>query len=352
MKKESLAAENFALFASIMLTLIPIAEFAWYFLSEPLRFYYDPLLNSNVGSVLSGLLVGFPHLVLTIISTAIFAKLFLGELRADQEGIMGRGKETGEKGDAIISVVSPLVDLEIAKYFVIIGIVGAFSLVVLRIIQSVVLYEYYVVLLSDGLLAVGELNSLLNLTYLPEPTLTLAIALGFFGVFSKSGQRTGYIFFIAFAVPIFTMLQPLIYSIVILLQLEGALVSYLVGYGTFIVSDFVLSLLLWRNKDWISSKKLLAITCLLVMLVRPALLIWSVYTNHLGIQYDISTMTVTGSVSGAMLVALPSMILNVVNVVVYAALFIFELRNIKRIVDDRIEDVELTEAGKEIHISR
>lgn len=311
--------------ASIMILLSPVLEYAWIYLSEPLSFTRDPLLNRIMGSMANGLLRATPNLIITILSAVIFSLVFYREKQSDVQTTLIHPKAIHSNNDELITISPPLVDSEIAKYLIILGVMGGILMLISLIVKSVLLSQYYLVLFSDGLLAPNPASQSLSYLVQLNVTIIFAIGLGFFGVFAKNGQRIGYIFLIAFIFPVADILYTSISSVAMILN--PMLSLGFLYYGLEIVVAIVLAVLLWKNKDWTSNKTLLAVTSLALVLYEIIKIIWAFYARTLFVQYDLVNRAVQGTYSNAMLASTPDLLCQMILSLLYISLFVFEIRN-------------------------
>jgi hypothetical protein len=324
-KSELFIEQKFLKASAILLLLSPIVEFVWFYLSEPFRFYYDPLLGATIGNMASGIIVAIPNLIVSLVSAVIFLKLFYKEMQADNAGIPSISEATGSEADDLVTISPPLVDTRITKYLLIIGIIGAISMFVSFIMQSVLWSQFYELLFSDGLLATSVMNQSFNLVLTQESTINLALGIGLFGVFAKNGQRIGYIFLIIFFLPVDEFLYSTISSIVLSIQSFSS--TAVIYYGSEISVSIILAMLLWKNKIWVEHKIVLGITSLALVLFEIIQVLWNIAAADLSVQYDYMNLTVEGSYANAMLYITPHLILNIVMPLIYLILITTELKS-------------------------
>ena len=311
--------------ASFMILISPLLEYAWFYLSEPLRFSRDLLANRILGTMTNGILMAVPNLILTVFSAAIFSLLFYKEKQSDGLKTQIDTEAIGHNEDELIVVKPPLMDSEIARYLILLGIAGGISMFISLIVKSVLLSQYYSVLFSDGVQAASAANQSLFYLLQLNLSITFVVSLGFFGVFAKNEQRIGYIFLLMFILPVSDQLYTLIGPVVIALNPAHS-IGFLYNELEIIVAT-VLALLLWKNKDTISNKTLLAVTCLALVSFEIIQVLWTFHARDLFVQYDLVNLSVEGTYADAMLSSIPDLLFHFILSFLYISLFISESRN-------------------------
>lgn len=201
-------------------------------------------------------------------------------------------------------------------------------------------------MLTEGFIPSLVFNEQLNLIHSMDSIISIGIGLGFFGLFAKYGRKSGYIFLLVFIFPIFSLQQFFVDFMIGVTSLDESLIWYVSATGPAIGKGAILTLLLYLALKPVTEKRIIGVSSLVFVISQVAEVIWYFSTRHLAPIYDFTNpdftqWTVVGSFENTMFIVIPYILGAIVCAIIFAALFVFEIRKDNRSVDENFREKEV-----------
>jgi hypothetical protein len=233
---------------------------------------------------------------------------------------------------------------KLQRYFLLLGLVGLCSALVVLALDWVLYPQYIEGVLTETAphLQFQRLIQLHNVHFV-EPINAILIGIGFFSLLGRNDVKAKYVFLLMFILPLFGMASYYTYMPGGYLLFETQLGMLLSDQVTLIFVSIICAYILFGSRLIIFETKLVSIASLVMVLGRVIPVLVHVLGGHLLLYYDYALSETIGTINGSLIIIGLHQAIAIVAIFCYGLLFFRELRR-----DDRIDGDSI--ANEEVHL--